>query len=385
MVVCTLCNRSFKSKNSLRSHKSRFHKQNDGSTDEFEDKSVEKQEDESSSRLQSDKKRSHSAFGYDISKYSQGERADKRFCSDDEMSNESHRKHIEDNFQNSKDLLDQNVDFEMISKLNKRLELAEKQSISPKLMKYIVRLPKLFKMVTYNLEDIEGLEDNVERLKNNKEKSKPLNQIGFGEDKKKIKDFSKDIKRLFDDVSEIKEFMKSRKYTDMENIEKMLDNCLLIKHLFGINNFDDLHFKTKELCNAAFMLSKGILERNLTKEEQDLVEKLSKASQFQAKDLLDNNYSILKSIFADMPNYEDTKSVVEELRQEYSNEGPTTQWSINTDAKNKEDEEYQPIIETVQNGEEYSGADETSDEEWNVDQEPESGKNIDTEESSYEE
>ena len=252
-------------------------------------------------------------------------------------------------------------------------------------MKYIMRLPKLFKIVTYNLEDIEGLEDNVERLKNNKEKSKPLNQIGFGEDKKKIKDFSKDIKRLFDDVSEIKEFMKSRKYTDMENIEKMLDNCLLIKHLFGINNFDDLHFKTKELCNAAFMLSKGILERNLTKEEQDLVEKLSKASQFQAKDLLDNNYSILKSIFADMPNYEDTKSVVEELRQEYSNEGPTTQWSINTYAKNKEDEEYQPIIETVQNGEEYLGAEETSDEEWNVDQEPESGKNIDTEESSYEE
>ena len=73
-----------------RAHKSRFHKQNDGSIDEFEDKSVEAREDDSSSRLQSDMEKPHPAFGYDVYKYArEGER--KRFRSDDEISNESNR------------------------------------------------------------------------------------------------------------------------------------------------------------------------------------------------------------------------------------------------------------------------------------------------------
>ena len=84
MEICTLCNRSFKNKNSLEVHKSRFHKQNDGSRDEFEDKTVEAREDDSSTEVLSNRENPHPAFGYDASKFAQeGER--KRFCSDDEI------------------------------------------------------------------------------------------------------------------------------------------------------------------------------------------------------------------------------------------------------------------------------------------------------------
>ena len=348
MEICTLCNRSFKNRNSLRAHKSRFHKQNDGSIDEFEDKSVEAREDDSSSRLQSDMEKPHPAFGYDASKFAQeGER--KRFRSDDEISDESNRsdfkraKHI-DNFQDNKGSVEQNFDFEKINKMDRRLKIVEQQIIDPKLMKYVVRLPKMVKILVANLEDIKELEYNIEDLENYNKRSETLRQIGSGEDEKKIKEFSKDIKQLFDDVNEMKEYIRNQKHTLMEGIEKMLYNCLLMKNLFEKNKFDDLRFKTKELCNAAFMLSKGILERKLTKEEQELVEELSKASQFQARDLLDGNYSILKSIFVDMPDYDETRATVEELRQEYSNEVPT-EWTVNTGSNNNKDEDYNPMID----------------------------------------
>ena len=254
--------------------------------------------------------------------------------------------------------------------MDRRLKIVEQQIIDPKLMKYVVRLPKMVKILIANLEDIKELEYNIEDLENYNKRSKTLRQNGSGEDKKKIKEFSKDIKQLFDDVNEMKEYIRNQKHTLMEGIEKMLYNCLLMKNLFEKNKLDDLRFKTKELCNAAFMLSKGILERKLTKEEQELVEELSKASQFQARDLLDENYSILKSIFVDMPDYDETRTAVEELRQEYSNE----------------DEDYNPMIEKEQNMEEgYSGAGETSDEEWNIGRESENDGDIDTEESTDEE
>ena len=331
----------------------------------------------------------HPAFGYDVYKYArEGER--KRFRSDDEISNESNRsdfkraKHI-DNFQDNKESVEQNVDFEKINKMGRRLKIVEQQIIDPKLMKYVVRLPKMLKIIIANLEDIKELENNIEDLENYNKRSKTLSQIGSGEDKQKIKEFSKDIKQLFDDVNEMKEYMKNQKHTFMEGIEKMLYNCLLMKDLFEKNKFDDLRFKTKELCNAAFMLSKGILERKLTEEEQELVEELSKASQFQARDLLDGNYSILNSIFVDMPDYDETRTAVEELRQEYSNEAPTER-TINTASNNNEDEYYNPMIEKEQNmDEEYSGAEETSDEEWNIGRESENDGDIDTEETTDEE
>ena len=94
--------------------------------------------------------------------------------------------------------LEYNVeDLENYKERSKALNEIGSQSISPKLMQYIVRLPKLFEIVM-------RLEDNVEDLENYKEKSKALNQIGSGEDKQKLKEFSKDIKQLFDDVTEIK-------------------------------------------------------------------------------------------------------------------------------------------------------------------------------------
>ena len=374
MVFCTLCNTSFKNRNSLRVHKSRFHKQNDGSIDEFQDKTVEAREDDSSTEVLSNRENPHPAFGYDASKFAQeGER--KRFRSDDEISDESNRsdfkraKHI-DNVQDNKESVEQNFDFEKINKMDRRLKIVEQQIIDPKLMKYVVRLPKMVKILVANLEDIKELEYNIEDLEKYNKRSETLRQIGSGEDEKKIKEFSKDIKQLFDDVNEMKEYIRNQKHTFMEGIEKLLHNCLLMKNLFENNKFDDLRFKTKELCNAAFMLSKGILERKLTKEEQELVEQLSKASQFQARDLLDENYSILKSIFVDMPDYDETRTAVEELRQEYSNE----------------DKDYNPMVEKEQNMEkEYSGAEETSDEEWNIGRESENDGDIDTEETTDEE
>ena len=41
MEICSLCNRSFKNKNSLRSHKSRFRREKDSSTHSYHEKSVE--------------------------------------------------------------------------------------------------------------------------------------------------------------------------------------------------------------------------------------------------------------------------------------------------------------------------------------------------------
>ena len=90
MEICTLCNTSFKNRNSLRVHKSRFHREKDSSKHDYHEKSVEAREDDSSSKLQSDMKKPHPAFGYDVYKYArEGER--KRFRSDDEISNESNR------------------------------------------------------------------------------------------------------------------------------------------------------------------------------------------------------------------------------------------------------------------------------------------------------
>ena len=87
MVVCTLCNRSFKSRNSLRSHKSRFHKHSEGSTGKDEEKPVERQTDGISNRFQINTEKQHPAFGYDVYKYAkEEEHTGKRFHSDDEMS-----------------------------------------------------------------------------------------------------------------------------------------------------------------------------------------------------------------------------------------------------------------------------------------------------------
>ncbi len=261
----------------------------------------------------------HPAFGYDVNQFSQIKQStNKRYRSDDEMSDKSEieterytkkAKYVENNSQD-KEFKKQTTEF----MLDKRLQLVEKQSINPKLLNYVVRLPKLFRIIKYILGDIKGLEEDVEDLENDKERLKTLNQTGSGQDKK-IKEVNEAVKQLFDDVIKIKEFLKD-KSGNIESIEKLLQDTNEIANLFRCGNYNDFIYKIEQLRNAAFAIhrSEGFLEKDLKNKERQLIKELAFASLFEAREILDEYFPILKDIFKSMMDYEDIKNIVENYK-----------------------------------------------------------------------
>ena len=353
----------------------------------------------------------HPAFGYDVNQFSQMKQStNKRYQNDDEMSNKSEieterytkkAKYVENNSQD-KEFKKQTTEF----MLDKRLQLVEKQSINPKLLNYVVRLPKLFRILKHILGDIKGLEEDVEDLENDKERLKTLNQTGSGQDKK-IKEVNEAVKKLFGDVIKIKEFLKD-KSGNIESIEKLLQDTNEIANLFRCGNYNDFIYKIEQLRNAAFAIhrSEGFLEKDLKNKERQLIKELAFASPFEAREILDEYFPILKDIFKSMMSYEDIKNIVEnykvnrlgyihklddkvDLYNESENdesEEHMTEEVENTDEKEadetedeelnadneseyEESEEYQPMMEEVENVDvnEKEEAEETADEDWNVD------------------
>ena len=161
----------------------------------------------------------------------------------------------------------------------------------------------------------------------------------------------------------------------IENMEKVYEDCLLVKQLFEKDNYDVIQFKIKELSNAAFMVSNGILERELTTEEQELMVELSNTSLFEAKDLLNENYTVLKTIFIDLPPYEDVRNIVKEIKKDLAEksieewvneETPSKEWNVVSESENDESEQYQTMTGEVENTVEEEKSEETEDEESDV-------------------
>ena len=253
-------------------------------------------------------------------------------------------------------------------------------------MKYISRLPKLFEIVTFNLQQIEKLQDSVEDLENHNETSKYINQVGSGEYKQNIKKVNEDVKQLIDDIAEIKESLKG-KNENIESVEKLLLDTDQIAELFRQGNYNDLIYNIEKLRNAAIAInrSEGILEKALKTKERTLIEELACASPFEAREILDVYFTILKDIFQSVVKHEDMKRMIEDYKVNRLGQSRYLLENVDSfynESENEENNLYQPMTEEVYNtdDEENSAADETSDEEWNVDLEPENDDNNDTEE-----
>ena len=149
----------------------------------------------------------------------------------------------------------------------------------------------------------------------------------------------------------------------IEHAEKAFEDCLLMKHLFEVDNYNAIRFKIKELCNAAFMISKGILGRVLTTEEKYLLTDLLNASLFEAKDLLNDNYAILKTIYLEIPDYETVRITVKNMRKDLAEQ------SLD-EYLNKETAYYSENDEEIGNDNSYSrkeqiAEDTASEDDWN--------------------
>ena len=101
-------------------------------------------------------------------------------------------------------------------------------------------------------------------------------------------------------------------------MEKYFYNSLELRNLFRENKYDVIKFKIAELRKAAFITSKGLTD--LTEEQRELLNDLSNASIFDARNLLEQNYATLKSIFTAWPPYEIVKDIVTEVKEDLTSE-----------------------------------------------------------------
>ena len=425
MEICSLCNRSFKNKNSLKSHKSRFHREKDIPTYSYQEKSVEP----------------HPAFGYDVNHLSQIKQStNKRYRSDDEMSDKSEieterytkkARSVDESSRSNEDnegtkrtdktleIPVKRLESEMkqvlvvfgmirddVDDLDHRLQIVEKQKIDSKQLKYIELLPKAFDIINKNKKDIDGLEEDIDDLE---EATKTPRQVGAGQDPREIKEISRNVKHLFKELDIVKDFVNkvprqidvgqdqnkikelsgnvrqifkdlsivkgfiTNKYISMANTERMYKDTLHISSLFREGKHNDIRYNIKKLRNAAIMVSKGRLV-DLTEKEQELLEELFEASLFDATDLFDQNYELLKKIFTSIPSYELIRDLIKEAKKEQEGktfkewlDEETPEQNVESESENNGSGEYQHMTEEVENSDETEEADKTVDEEWNVD------------------
>ena len=235
------------------------------------------------------------------------------------------------------------------SKIDNNSHKNMKQYNKP-LPKFTRRLPKLFRIVGDILDDVKELKEAVsdirinsispvssrslspagsmeelkdtgsmEELKDTGKQNFSLNSemIGFGKkDENRLKELGDDIDRLFLLVTEL-EGSKIREMNDygIESMEKAFDNTLEMIELFQNNMYRDIKFKIKQLRNAALVTLKMLKKSNeLGRDNKQLLQKLSNASIFEAKDLLKNNIESLKSIFALLPDEEEFVQAAKEIK-----------------------------------------------------------------------
>ena len=81
--------------------------------------------------------------------------------------------------------------------------------------------------------------------------------------------------------------------------------------LFKANAYDVIKYKIKELRDAAFVAMKMLKSMNeLDKNKKALLQKLIDASIFEGKDILENDFVLLESIFTSLPPEEEFKLAI---------------------------------------------------------------------------
>ena len=215
-------------------------------------------------------------------------------------------------------------------------------------MKYIERLPKLFKITGDVLNDVKDLEEDVSEIQSENNASHSEMSGSGKENKNKINELSDDIDRLFIKIAELEGTIE--KYpSDTEYMEKVIDNTLQIIELFKNNMYSDIKYKIKELRNAALFALKTLKRaKALGNDDEKLLHSLVNASIFDGKELLEKNVKSLDTIFSNLPSEEEFMQVVKELKSSKNNDNDvhfSKDFVINTDEEsgqsgNEEDEEH---------------------------------------------
>ena len=165
------------------------------------------------------------------------------------------------------------------------------------MMKYIERLPKLFRITGNVVNDVKDLELELNEQKYSE--NSPHSQMeGSGEEiKNEINELSNDIDNIFLKFMDIEKYLE-KKTCGIEYMEKAFDNTLQMIQLFKNDMYDDIKYKIKELRNAA-MVALGIMKSSncLERDNEDLLNKLVNSSIFEGKDLLKNNIESLQKMF----------------------------------------------------------------------------------------
>ena len=182
------------------------------------------------------------------------------------------------------------------------------------MMKYIERLPKLFRITGSVMNDVKDLQKDVSMLQT-QDFSSSSQMAGSGqENSKKIIELTDDVDDLFLNINELESLIQ-KKSGGIEYLEKVFDNTLQISELFKNKMYSELKYKIKELRNAA-MLALNFLKRarQLGKDDENLLHKLVNSSIFEGKDLLNNNMESLHAIFSNLPDEEDLIQTIKEIK-----------------------------------------------------------------------
>ena len=99
-------------------------------------------------------------------------------------------------------------------------------------------------------------------------------------------------------------------------MEIVLYNSVEIRDLFKENNYKGIQFSIEKLRNAAKFASQFFTcLGNITHEDHNLLDTLSESSIFDARSLLDQNYSSLKSMFTELPAFDILKDTVTKIKE----------------------------------------------------------------------
>ena len=311
VVTCSICDKTYTDKYSLRAHISRYHKNKHNS--------------KVSNTTIDDNNAQNMEYRLDNNLFKNSVIQNESYSKDSAYKDDSSQNEII--FQNNKllpyierlpklfrittDLLN---DIKYLKKVVKQKQNIPSFNRIISKMKYIERLPKLFKITGNVLNDVKDLEKDVNEIQSENIASN-VKMSGSGiENKNKINELNNDINHLFIKIMELEDSVEN-KSIGFEYLEKIFDNTLLIVELFRNNMYSDIKYKIKELRNAALLTLK-ILNgtKLLDKDNEKLLHSLVNGSIFDGKELLEKNIKSLDTIFSYLPSEEDFIEVVKELK-----------------------------------------------------------------------
>ena len=283
--LCPFCNKTYANKRSLASHKSRFHKTLDKTSNNTSEDNI------PAFREKITRKRSYSSEESEDENEAIVERKKSKYSDD-----------------------------ERISKLTR---------VAAKQIKEVNQIHTTFGKVA---KDMDKAEDKIYENRRNVSREMTFKEMNGGglhmemkrfyqkimdENPNLIKDV-KETKKTVDAIQQHKFFKESLKEDDKikKNIMEMEEcfiNAMEIRQLFK-GNIDEMKFKIKELQNAA-QVAKAILE--LSEIENLMLKTIVYSSKIQVMDLLDEWFIYLRLIFNRLPSDENLKDEAKKFAKEY--------------------------------------------------------------------